>query len=80
VSRWFLPIQGELRVGGSYQLEGNAGGTIEKCEPPRHFRVTWAMGGAATWLTVTLSPDDSATLLELEHVGLGDASVHRHRQ
>jgi uncharacterized protein YndB with AHSA1/START domain len=69
IPRWFLPIQGDLRVGGSYQLEGNAGGTIEECEPPRRFRVTWGMGGAATWLTVTLRLNDSQTILELEHVG-----------
>ena len=28
IPRWFLPISGELRVGGRYQFEGNAGGTI----------------------------------------------------
>jgi hypothetical protein len=30
-----MPISGELRVGGSFQLEGNAGGEILTCEPPR---------------------------------------------
>ena len=28
ISRWFLPISGDYRVGGRYQLEGNAGGEI----------------------------------------------------
>ena len=28
IPRWFLPISGELRLGGRYQLQGNAGGTI----------------------------------------------------
>jgi len=32
ISRWFLPISGEYRVGGRYQLEGNAGGEILACE------------------------------------------------
>jgi uncharacterized protein YndB with AHSA1/START domain len=27
IPRWFLPVSGELRLGGRYQLEGNAGGT-----------------------------------------------------
>ncbi len=27
IPRWFLPISGELRLGGRYQLTGNAGGT-----------------------------------------------------
>ena len=27
--RWFLPIEGDLRLGGRYQLQGNAGGEID---------------------------------------------------
>jgi uncharacterized protein YndB with AHSA1/START domain len=34
IKRWLMPISGELRVGGSFQLEGNAGGEILTCEPP----------------------------------------------
>jgi Activator of Hsp90 ATPase homolog 1-like protein len=30
--RWFMPISGDLRVGGTFQLEGNAGGSILACE------------------------------------------------
>jgi len=69
IPRWFLPVTGELRLGGSYQLEGNAGGAVEECEPPRRFRVTWVMGEAPTWLTVTLTAQGPQTVLELEHVG-----------
>lgn len=45
IPRWFLPITGELRVGGRYQLEGNAGGTIESCDPPTSLGATWEFGG-----------------------------------
>jgi uncharacterized protein YndB with AHSA1/START domain len=45
--RWFLPITGDLRVGGRYSLEGNAGGQIMHCDKPREIRVTWEFGGAA---------------------------------
>ncbi len=38
IPRWFLPITGELELGGRYQLKGNAGGEITGCEPPRHSR------------------------------------------
>jgi uncharacterized protein YndB with AHSA1/START domain len=70
IPRWFLPISGDLQVGGRYQLEGHAGGTIEECEPPHRFRVTWGMGeGPTTWVTVTLEPDGAGTRLELEHLG-----------
>ena len=30
IPRWFLPVRGELKEGGRYQLEGNAGGTITR--------------------------------------------------
>jgi len=41
IARWFLPVSGDLRLGGRYQLEGNAGGTVETCDPPRAFPSSW---------------------------------------
>ena len=41
IPRWLMPISGELRLGGRYQLEGNAGGEITTCEPPRRLAVPW---------------------------------------
>jgi uncharacterized protein YndB with AHSA1/START domain len=65
--RWFLPVSGDLRAGGSFQLEGNASGEILTCEPPRLLRVTF--GGPTSVVELRLSPEgDGATLLELEHV------------
>ena len=69
IPRWFLPISGDLRLGGRYQLQGNAGGTITRCEPPRVVGMTWEFGGEVTWLEVTLDPTpDGAARLQLEHV------------
>ena len=69
IPRWFLPITGELRVGGRYQLQGNAGGTIETCTPPRHLAVSWEFGGEISWLELRLSEQGSErTRLELEHL------------
>jgi len=74
IPRWFLPITGELKLGGHYQLEGNASGEITACEPPHHLAVTWACGGPVSWVTVRLSPDPKGgTRLELEHIAhVGD--------
>ena len=58
IPRWFLPVSGELRLGGHYQLEGNAGGTIERCDPPRGFAATWEFGGDVSWIELRLEPDD----------------------
>jgi uncharacterized protein YndB with AHSA1/START domain len=69
IPRWFLPVTGELRLGGRYQFEGNAGGEITRCEPPRLLAVTWEYGGGTSWLTVTLTANAAGgTGLELEHV------------
>jgi uncharacterized protein YndB with AHSA1/START domain len=67
IPRWFLPVSGDLRVGGRYQLEGNAGGLVERCEAPESFAVTWEFGGTLSWLEVTLIPDGERTTLELAH-------------
>ncbi len=69
IARWFLPVSGDLRVGGRYQLEGNAGGTIERCDPPRSFAATWEYGSELTWIELRLEPDgDGRTRFTLEHV------------
>jgi uncharacterized protein YndB with AHSA1/START domain len=66
IKRWFLPISGDLRAGGSFQLEGNAGGEILSCEPPRLLKVSF--GGPTSIVELRLIPDgDSDTVLELEH-------------
>ena len=44
IGRWFLPISGDIRLGGRYQFEGNAGGEILECDRPRRVRVTWVYG------------------------------------
>ena len=76
ISRWFLPISGDYRLGGRYQFEGNAGGEIVACERPNRLKVTWAYGETATdadtsELEVRLSPvDDGTTRFELEHTAV----------
>ncbi|SKC82729.1 SRPBCC family protein [Krasilnikoviella flava] len=67
IARWFLPVSGDLTVGGRYQLEGNAGGTVERCDAPGAFDVTWEFGGSVSWLTVSLAESGDGTVLELVH-------------
>lgn len=69
IPRWFLPVSGDLQLGGSYQLEGQAGGTILTCDPPKNFTATWEFGGNVSWIDVTVAGDgpDRARLV-LEHI------------
>ena len=68
IPRWFLPVSGDLRVGGTYQLKGNAGGTIERCDPPSSFFATWEYGGEVSWIEVRLSAEDGGTRFAIEHI------------
>jgi uncharacterized protein YndB with AHSA1/START domain len=65
---WFLAVSGEMRVGGQFQTQGNAGGQILRCEAPHLLEITW--GGETSLVQLRLSPDSSTpggTTLELEH-------------
>jgi uncharacterized protein YndB with AHSA1/START domain len=71
IPRWFLPVSGDLRLGGHYQLQGNAGGTIERCDPPKGFFATWEFGGQVTWIELRLTAEAAEeTRLEIEHIAL----------
>jgi len=71
IPKWFLPISGDLRLGGRYQLQGNAGGQITGCEPPRALAVTWEFGGQVSWVHVRLTElSDGGTRLQLEHIAI----------
>ena len=71
IPRWFLPIGGELELGGRYQLEGNAGGVVTACERPLHFAVTWEFDGDVSWVEVRLSDDGAGgARLTLTHTAL----------
>jgi uncharacterized protein YndB with AHSA1/START domain len=69
ISRWFLPISGDLRPGGRFEFEGNASGTIERCEPPHGLAATWEYGGQTSWVELRLTPEpDGGTRFALEHI------------
>ena len=75
ISRWFLPISGDYRVGGRYQLEGNAGGDILECDRPNRFKVNWMYGpdakGDESELEIRLARAGSdGTTVELRHTAI----------
>jgi uncharacterized protein YndB with AHSA1/START domain len=67
LSRWFIPVTGELRQGGRFQFTGNAGGTIETCEPERRVVATWEFGGGVSWVELLFVADDTGTRVTLHH-------------
>ena len=56
-------------------VQGNAGGTIEKCEAPHLFEVTWEFGDGKSWVLVTIeAAGANSAKLTLEHRGAWLAS------
>jgi uncharacterized protein YndB with AHSA1/START domain len=74
IPRWFLPVTGDLELGGHYQLEGNAGGEVRHCEPPHRLEITWVMGEPAeqdaSLVEAHLEPDGEGTRLTLTHTAV----------
>ena len=71
IPRWFLPVSGDLELGGRYQLEGNAGGMITACERPSHFALTWEYAGDVSWVEVSVSADGAGgARVALTHTAL----------
>lgn len=76
LARWFLPVEGDLKLGGRYQLKGNAGGSITRCERPEALDLTWEIMGGTSWVNLRLAPDGEKARLTLEHIahkeGIGE--------
>ena len=70
IPRWFLPVEGDLKLGGRYQLKGNAGGTITACTPPSHFAATWEFGGGTSWIDVNAGGGRGKARMTLEHTAI----------
>lgn len=71
IPRWFMPVSGELELGGRFQLEGNAGGVIKECEPPSRVAVTWEFGGDVSWVEVGVADDGAGRVrLTVTHTAL----------
>ena len=74
IARWLAPVTGELRPGGSFQVEGNATGTILRCEEPALLKVTWEYGpDSITEVEIRLAKGTGGgTIIELEHASPAD--------
>jgi uncharacterized protein YndB with AHSA1/START domain len=65
--RWYVPVTGELRVGGNFQQVNMGSGTILECDAPQLLKLS--LGGGADELELRLSPgpQEGTTTLELQH-------------
>jgi uncharacterized protein YndB with AHSA1/START domain len=76
ITRWFLPIELDARIGGRYQLTGQAGGEVLECQRPSRFKITWAYGENITPEQVSevevrlTSLGEDRTRLRMEHAAV----------
>lgn len=68
LARWFSRVEGDFRPRGRYRIEGNASGTIERCDPPGALDLTWEFDGTLSWVTVRIVVDAGRARLTLEHI------------
>lgn len=78
IARWFSRVSGDLKLGGRYQIEGNAGGEITRCDPPAALDVTWEFADNLSWVTVRLEPVADGTRLTLNHIMAKDPASEAH--
>lgn len=73
--RWYVPVTGDLRVGGTFQQVNMGSGTILVCDPPHLLKLS--LGGGADEIEVRLSagPEEDTATLELQHATTIDTHV-----
>jgi uncharacterized protein YndB with AHSA1/START domain len=72
LARWYVPVSGDLRVGGTFAQKNMGSGEIVECEPPAHLRLS--LGGAADEIELWLrAAPGGGTELELQHATTLDA-------
>ena len=78
ISNWFAPVSGELFLGGQYQIEGNASGTITRCDKPLALDLTWELSSSMSWVSLRLETQAAGTCLTLEHEMMRDEASEAH--
>ncbi|ADG80602.1 Activator of Hsp90 ATPase 1 family protein OS=Tsukamurella paurometabola (strain ATCC 8368 / DSM/ CCUG 35730 / CIP 100753 / JCM 10117 / KCTC 9821 / NBRC 16120 / NCIMB 702349 / NCTC 13040) OX=521096 GN=Tpau_4031 PE=3 SV=1 [Tsukamurella paurometabola] len=67
--RWFSAVHGDLELGGRFQVEDNAAGSVLECDAPNRYLVSWEIMGGASKVEVTVAPDGDGARLTLTHFG-----------
>jgi uncharacterized protein YndB with AHSA1/START domain len=64
--RWYVPVTGELRVGGTFQQAGMGSVEVLSCEAPHRLKLSLGKGADEIELSLSAS-EDGITTLELQH-------------
>jgi uncharacterized protein YndB with AHSA1/START domain len=67
LSRWYVPITGDLRVGGEFQQVNMGSGTILICDPPHLLKLSLGGGVDELELRISSGAETGTAGLELQH-------------
>jgi uncharacterized protein YndB with AHSA1/START domain len=67
LSRWYVPVGGDLRVGGTFEQVNMGSGVIVVCEPPNHLVLSLGGGVDEIELRLSATADTNVTMLEVQH-------------
>jgi uncharacterized protein YndB with AHSA1/START domain len=65
--RWYVPVTGELRLGGTIQQVNMGSGTILVCDAPHLLKLSLGDGADEIELRLSAGPADGTATLELQH-------------
>jgi len=71
--RWYVPVAGDLRQGGTFQQVNMGSGEILVCDPPRCLKLSLGEGVDEIEVRLTPGPQDGTVTLELQHATTLDA-------
>ena len=74
LERWFARVSGDLKLGGRYQIGGNASGEVTACTPLQSFSITWEFGGDSSQVTLRMNQAGDRARLSLQHEHTGEAN------
>lgn len=68
LEKWFQPVTGELKLGGRFQIQDNAAGSVLSCQSGESYSVTWEFAGDVSWVDVSLvALEHSSVRLSIAH-------------
>jgi uncharacterized protein YndB with AHSA1/START domain len=66
--RWYVPVTGDLQVGGTFQQANMGSGRILECDPPGFLKLSLGARGAdEIELRLSTGPQEGSATLRLEH-------------
>ena len=68
LEKWFQHVTGELKLGGRFQIQDNAAGTVVSCEIGKSYSITWEFAGDTSWVDISLVELDNGSIrLSISH-------------